>query len=104
MLKGLAPSDVVTVTRIDRLARSTFDLFAIVKQIVDAKPQFRSLVEPRCFRRPLRCYQRYCASWAATPAWSDGQRPSNVLPVGRMPNRTALCERIFPRVRIRSIR
>ena len=38
--------DVVTVTRIDRLARSTFDLFAIVKQIVDAKAQFRSLAEP----------------------------------------------------------
>ena len=34
---------MVTVTRIDRLARSTFDLFAIVKQIVDAKAQFRSL-------------------------------------------------------------
>jgi hypothetical protein len=32
---------VVTVTRIDRLARSTFDLFAIVKLIVDAKAQFR---------------------------------------------------------------
>ena len=46
MLKALAPGDVVTVTRIDRLARSTFDLFAIVKQIVDAKAQFRSLVEP----------------------------------------------------------
>ena len=42
----LAPGDVVTVTRIDRLARSTFDLFAIVKQIVDAKAQFRSLAEP----------------------------------------------------------
>jgi DNA invertase Pin-like site-specific DNA recombinase len=40
---ALAPGDVVTVTRIDRLARSTFDLFAIVKQIVDAKAQFRSL-------------------------------------------------------------
>jgi DNA invertase Pin-like site-specific DNA recombinase len=37
---------VVTVTRIDRLARSTFDLFAIVKQIVNAKAQFRSLAEP----------------------------------------------------------
>jgi DNA invertase Pin-like site-specific DNA recombinase len=43
MLKHLAPGDVVTVTRIDR---STFDLFAIVKQIVDAKAQFRSLAEP----------------------------------------------------------
>src|SRR3954454_7664031 len=46
MLKGLAPGDMVTVTRIDRLARSTFDLFAIVKRIVDAKAQFRSLAEP----------------------------------------------------------
>jgi DNA invertase Pin-like site-specific DNA recombinase len=46
MLKDLAAGDVVTVTRIDRLARSTFDLFAIVKQIVDAGGQFRSLAEP----------------------------------------------------------
>jgi DNA invertase Pin-like site-specific DNA recombinase len=47
MLGKLAPRDVVTVTRIDRLARSTFDLFGIVKRIVDAKAQFRSLAEPR---------------------------------------------------------
>ena len=46
LLKALALGDVVTVTRIDRLARSTFDLFAIVKQIVDAGAQFRSLAEP----------------------------------------------------------
>src|SRR6202035_892041 len=46
MLKALAPGDVVMVTRIDRLARSTFDLFAIVKRIVDAGGQFRSLAEP----------------------------------------------------------
>ena len=46
MLGKLAPGDVATMTRIDRLARSTFDLFAIVKQIVDAKAQFRSLAEP----------------------------------------------------------
>ena len=46
MLDRLAPGDVVTVTRIDRLARSTLDLFAIVKRIVDAKAQFRSLAEP----------------------------------------------------------
>ena len=46
MLKHLARGDVVTVTRIDRLARSTFDLFAIVKEIVDAKAQSRSLAEP----------------------------------------------------------
>jgi hypothetical protein len=37
---------VVTVTRIDRLTRSTFDLFAVVEKIVDAKGQFRSLAEP----------------------------------------------------------
>ena len=36
----------MTVTRINRLARSTFDLFAIVKRIVDAEAQFRSLAEP----------------------------------------------------------
>src|SRR5436305_5512116 len=46
MLGKLAPGDVVTVTRIDRLARSTSDLFAIVKQIVSAGAQFRSLAEP----------------------------------------------------------
>src|SRR5919202_5133114 len=46
MLDRLAPGDVVMVTRIDRLARSTFDLFGIVKCIVDAKAQFWSLAEP----------------------------------------------------------
>src|ERR1700738_1587168 len=46
LLNALAPGDVVTVTRIDRLARSTFDLFSIVKRIVDAKAEFRSLAEP----------------------------------------------------------
>ena len=46
MLKALGPGNLVTVTRIDRLARSTFDLFAIVKRITDAGAQFRSLAEP----------------------------------------------------------
>jgi DNA invertase Pin-like site-specific DNA recombinase len=46
LLKALTPGDVVTVTRIDRLARSIFDLFDIVKQIVEAGGQFRSLAEP----------------------------------------------------------
>jgi len=45
MLGKLAPGDIVTVTRIDRLARSTFDLFG-VKRIVDARAQSRSLAEP----------------------------------------------------------
>jgi hypothetical protein len=48
MLRRLAPGDVVTVTRIDRLARSTFDLFGIVKIKRTWRPraQFRSLAEP----------------------------------------------------------
>ncbi len=45
-LEQLEAGDVLLVTRLDRLARSTFDLFAIVKQIVDAGGQFRSLAEP----------------------------------------------------------
>jgi DNA invertase Pin-like site-specific DNA recombinase len=46
LLKALDPGDVVTVTGIDRLAGSTFDLFAIVKGIVDAGGQLQSLAEP----------------------------------------------------------
>src|SRR6201998_2567322 len=46
MSARLVPGDVVTVTRIDRLARSTLDLFGIVRRIADAKAQFRSLAEP----------------------------------------------------------
>jgi DNA invertase Pin-like site-specific DNA recombinase len=50
LLKAITPGDLVTVmvmvTRIDRFARSTFDLFAIVKQIVGAGAQFRLLAEP----------------------------------------------------------
>jgi DNA invertase Pin-like site-specific DNA recombinase len=46
MLTRLMAGDVVTVTRIDRLARSTFDLFAIVKRISDTQAFFKSLAEP----------------------------------------------------------
>lgn len=46
MLGAPRAGDVVTVTRIDRLARSTFDLFAIVKRIEESKARFRSLAEP----------------------------------------------------------
>src|SRR3984893_13646946 len=46
MLQDIMPGDVVTVPRIARLARSTFDLFATVKRIVDAGGQFRFLAEP----------------------------------------------------------
>lgn len=46
LLKEVGADHVVVVTRIDRLARSTFDLFAIVKRIVDSGAEFRSLAEP----------------------------------------------------------
>lgn len=46
MLKGLEPSELVTVTRTDRLTRSIFDLFANVKAITDTGAQFRSLSQP----------------------------------------------------------
>ncbi len=46
LLKKLTPGGVVTVTCIDRLARSIFDLFAIIKRIVNAGGQFRSSAEP----------------------------------------------------------
>jgi DNA invertase Pin-like site-specific DNA recombinase len=46
MPKALDPSEVVTVMQITRFARSTFDQFTIVKQIVDAGAQVRSLAEP----------------------------------------------------------
>ena len=46
LLAVIEADDVVVVTRIDRLARSTFDLFAIVKSIVDRRAQFRSIAEP----------------------------------------------------------
>ena len=46
LLKALCPGDTVIVTRIDRLARSTFDLFAIIQRIVDSGAHFRSLAEP----------------------------------------------------------
>lgn len=46
LLTKLEAGDEVVVTRIDRLARSTFDLFAIVKRVVDAGAGFKSLAEP----------------------------------------------------------
>jgi len=46
LLKALDRGDTVIVTRIDRLARSTFDLFAIIQRIVDSGAEFRSLAKP----------------------------------------------------------
>jgi Resolvase, N terminal domain len=65
LLDQLEPGDVLTVTRLDRLARSTFDLFGIVKRIVDAEAQFdprlnrgrhqHRALDAGCSRRLGRC-------------------------------------------------
>lgn len=46
MLKNLRDGDLVVVTRTDRLARSIFQMFRIVSQIVDAGANFRDLAKP----------------------------------------------------------
>ncbi|WP_299205426.1 recombinase family protein [uncultured Amphritea sp.] len=46
LLDHLRPGDVVTVTRLDRLARSTRDLLDIAEQIQSAGAGLRSLAEP----------------------------------------------------------
>ena len=46
MLDHLRPGDVVTVTRLDRLARSTRDLLDIAERIQEAGAGLRSLAEP----------------------------------------------------------
>src|SRR5271169_4711092 len=68
MLRKLAAGDVVTVTRIDRLARSTFDLFGIVKRIVDPKAQFRSLAEPWAFSAPFTASSSILVARQSAPA------------------------------------
>ncbi len=70
LLKAVAPGDVVTVTRIDRLARSTFDLFAIVKQFVDAKGQFLLYIN----RATADAYYQWKNFPAAYVANADPQR------------------------------
>lgn len=46
MIRSLKKEDTVIVARIDRLARSTFDLFAIVHEITKKGAHFYSLAEP----------------------------------------------------------
>ncbi|WP_336947138.1 recombinase family protein [Asaia sp. BMEF1] len=46
LIGNLSEGDTVVVTRIDRLARSTFDLFAIVQDITKRNAQFFSIAEP----------------------------------------------------------
>jgi DNA invertase Pin-like site-specific DNA recombinase len=47
MLKGLVEGDVLIITRLDRLARSTRDLLNLIKQIADAGATFKSLKDGR---------------------------------------------------------
>ena len=46
LLASLSPGDVVLVTRLDRLARSTRDLLNVLAAIADKGAAFRSLGEP----------------------------------------------------------
>ena len=46
LLGSLSPGDVVLVTRLDRLARSTRDLLNVVAAIADKGAAFRSLGDP----------------------------------------------------------
>lgn len=46
LLDHLRPGDVLTVTRLDRLARSTTDLLHIAEQLKDIGAGLRSLAEP----------------------------------------------------------
>lgn len=46
MMKALQPGDVVTVTKLDRLGRSTRELLALIARIGEAGAAFRSLGDP----------------------------------------------------------
>src|SRR5215469_7785868 len=48
LLNAVAPGDVVVVTRLDRLARSTLDLLHTIDVITKAGAQFRSLADTWC--------------------------------------------------------
>jgi DNA invertase Pin-like site-specific DNA recombinase len=48
LVKALEPGDILIVTRLDRLARSTRDLLNLVHKISEAGAQFRSLADAWC--------------------------------------------------------
>jgi DNA invertase Pin-like site-specific DNA recombinase len=48
LVKALEPGDILIVTRLDRLARSTRDLLNLVHKITEAGAQFRSLADAWC--------------------------------------------------------
>lgn len=45
MLAALQPDDIIMVTRLDRLARSTHDLLNVLATVTEKKAGFRSLVD-----------------------------------------------------------
>ena len=46
LLKTIGPGDVLIVTRLDRLARSTLDLLSILRRVTEAGAKFKSLKDP----------------------------------------------------------
>ena len=48
LIRRLRPGDLVLVTRLDRLARSTRDLLNVLHTIAQAGARFRSLKDPWC--------------------------------------------------------
>ena len=46
LLKTIKRDDVLIVTRLDRLARSTLDLLSILRRITEVGAKFRSLKDP----------------------------------------------------------
>jgi hypothetical protein len=46
LLKAIGAGDVLVVTRLDRLARSTLDLLSILRRLADAGAKFKSLRDP----------------------------------------------------------
>ena len=75
LLNELAPGDVVTATRIDRLARSTFDLFVIVKCIVDAGWFDGALINHQRSALGFNAPSLTSTSWAARNASSPAGMP-----------------------------
>jgi DNA invertase Pin-like site-specific DNA recombinase len=47
-MKWIEAGDMLIVTRLDRLARSTRDLLNILHALADKKAQFKSLADPWC--------------------------------------------------------
>jgi hypothetical protein len=77
LLQSLAAGDQVLATRIDRLARSMFELFAIVKKIIDAGDNFSTRETTLTMVRPLRLHwagNHLPQLWTSTASPVGGSR------------------------------